>query len=291
VRARERLSRGTHCGADQVCVVTASGDDGGLPLPDGGIAEMRSFGPGEFAAGQLIDMTFDAVRGSLTPSAYSYGGLIAHGLAGQHRWDATHTTWVSPASASATVAGLWRGDGFATGSDLVFIAGSADTTLTVWFEGEVWLDAASTERFGVAADEVAFVELAQPGTAAFSRVVANGTSTLKSVKLTLHTTGGPDKIARTASWTSQVIDATSNVIAIDSITWKARTPAGAGVQVQLRGCQQADCSDDPAWSGPATSGVAFAIVPARYLQLRCTLTSDGSHEPELQALAVMFRRS
>ncbi len=116
-------------------------------------------------------------------------------------------------------------------------------------------------------------------------------STLKSAKLTLHTSGGPDKIARSASWTSQVIDATSDVIAIDGITWKARVPGGAGVQVQLRGCQQMDCSDGPAWSGPVTSGMPFAITPARYLQLQVGMTSDGSHEPELQSLALMFRRS
>jgi subtilisin-like proprotein convertase family protein len=120
---------------------------------------------------------------------------------------------------------------------------------------------------------------------------STGDSTLKSAKLTLHTTGGPDKVARSAAWTSQVIDATSNVIAIDGITWKARVPDGAGVQVRLRGCQQADCGDGPAYSGPVTSGMPFAIVPARYLQLRVEMTSDGSHEPELQSLALMFRRS
>jgi len=120
---------------------------------------------------------------------------------------------------------------------------------------------------------------------------AGGSSTLKSARLTLHTTGGPDKIARTASWTSPVIDATSKVIAIDDVTWKARVPDGAGVQVRLRGCQQSDCSDDPAWSAPVTSGVPFAIVPARYVQLRAELASDGSREPELQSLAVMFRRA
>jgi subtilisin-like proprotein convertase family protein len=587
--------------------------------------DLRSLGPNELEAGELVDMTFDAVRGSLTPNAYSYGGLIAHGLAGQHLWDAGQTTWMSPASANAAVAGLWRGDRLGAGADATYLDGSTDATMTVWFEGEVWLDAASTESFGLAADAVAFVDLAQPGTTTFSRVVANsnpaspttaavatpvtgwypirvgfanndgmlsfafthsdtaagpqlawsrdrlrargselsgalrtvffrqilgggdvnrlpishvddgtllqatfpdpalqgapasndnwsaryaaqvyiaqpgsytlkvtsddghelwfggqtkspnwafnsptpgtsstvtatlaagwndlivdynqltsnrklavqltggqltaeiprtllrpvepafdrlafgaddgshlaqdnggpnnpatavmvvgayagttqemvtaidvdyevnsphwnelridlesptkrvniasgngvpngdslgqtsipagtggqlgmllggpasgtwklhvydvqdsgntGDSTLKSVRLTLHISGGPDKIARSASWTSQVIDATSNVIAIDGITWQARVPDGAGVQVRLRGCQQASCSDGPAWPGPVTSGMPFAIVPARYLQLRVDLTSDGSHEPELQSLTVPFRRT
>lgn len=600
--------------------------DASLPIPDGGISDMRTLGPDEFTAGQLIDMTFDAVRGSLTPSAYAYGGLIAHGLAGQHLWSAAATNWMSPASAHATVAGLWRGDGLASGNDVPYIDGSTDATMTAWFEGEVWLDAASTETFGLAADEVAFVDLAQPGTAVFSRVVTNsnpkspttasvatpatgwypirigfanndgtldfafthsdtasgaqvawtrdrlraraselsgalrtvfahqilgggganalpvshiddgtllqatfpaplqgapgdnmswsaryaaqvyvaqpgsytlrvtsddghelwfggqtrnpswafnsssgstsstvpvtldagwndlivdynqvggarnlqvqlmggglnadiphaqlrpvepaidrlafasddsmhtirdgggqnqpGTavlavdayaglaqetvtsidvtyevnsprwnelrfeletpaaqrvqiavggaftgdridqvsipastgdtqlrqllggpasgmwklhvfdiqnntgggndSMLRSAKLTLHTSGGPDKIARAASWTSQVIDAKSNAIAIDGITWQARVPGGATLSVRLRGCQQADCSNGPAFSDPVASGAPFAIVPARYLQVRVEMTSDGNTEPELQPLMIKFRRT
>ncbi|HEX8106650.1 MAG TPA: hypothetical protein VF516_02930 [Kofleriaceae bacterium] len=596
--------------------------DAPLPIPDGGVREMRSLGSNEFKAGQLVDMTLDAVRGSLTPNAYTYGGLIAHGLAGMKLWDHDHTTWMTPATANATVSGLWRGDSFATADDLTYVGVSNDQTMTVWFEGEVWLDATSTETFGLTADDVAFIDLARPGMTSFLRVMQNdvataavatpdtgwypirigfangdgtlgfgfthsdsaagpqvawtrdrlrargsevsgalrtvfahqilggggpskppishvddgtllqnttfpnpplqgastdnnswsaryaaqvyvaqmgsytlkvtsddgnemwfggqaknaswgfgsgnsnsmstvtanldvgwndaivdynqvgggrklqvtlmggglnadipramlrpvepaldrlafgsddtshlvqdnggpalpgtailnvaayggstaetvtsidvtyevnsphwnelridlesptkriniangggvangdsidqtsiaagtggplgmllggpaggtwklhvydtqdsgasGDSTLKSAKLTLHTTGGPDKIARTASWTSQVIDATSNVIAIDSLTWQARVPAGAGVQVRLRGCQQSDCSDGPAWSGPVTSGMPFAITPARYLQLQVAMTGDGSHEPELQSLALVFRRS
>lgn len=596
--------------------------DAPLPIPDGGVRDMRNLGPTELQAGQLIDMTFDGVRGSLTPSAYTYGGLIAHGLAGMKLWDHDHTTWMSPATANATVAGLWRGDSFGTLDDLTYVGVSNDQTMTVWFEGEVWLDATSTETFGLTADDVAFIDLGRPGMAGFTRVMQNDTPTaavatpdtgwypirigfangdgtlgfafthsdsaagtqvawtrdrlrargselsgalrtvfahqilgggglgklpishvddgslmqtttfdtppqgassdnqnwsaryaaqayiaqkgsytlkvtsddgnevwfggqaknsswsfgngssnsistvtanldvgwndvivdynqvgggrklqvtmtggglnadipramlrpvepaldrlafgsddtphlvqdnggpgmpgtailsvdayggstaetvtaidvtyevdephwgdlrfdletpagkrvniasggapdgdsigqtsiaagtggtqgqllggpasgtwklhcydvhdsgpgnvdgmLKSAKLTLHTTGGPDRIARTASWTSQVIDATSNVIAIDSLTWTARAPNGAGVQVRLRGCQQVDCSDGPAWSGPVTSGMPFAIIPARYLQLQVAMTSDGSHEPELQSLALMFRRS
>jgi len=603
---------------------SAGAPDAPLPIPDGGVQVTQNLGANEFKAGQLIDMTLDAVRGSLTPSAYTYGGLIAHGLAGRTLWDHGHTTWMSPATAGATAAGLWRGDSFTETANLAYVGVSDDQTMTVWFEGEVWLDASSTETFGLVADDVAFIDLARPGTLSFTRVIENdpanrtapvatpdtgwypirigfangdgtlglafthsdgagpqvawtrdrlrargselsgalrtvfahqilgggevgklpishvddgslllqtgfpdvlqgastdnsnwsaryaaqiyvaqragytlrvtsddghelwfggqtrspnwafnssnggtnstvpvtldagwndvivdynqvggnrnlqvqltgggltadiprtqlrpveptldrlalggddgphmirdgggqnqpgtamlavdayagsaqetvtsidvtyevasprwselrfdlespagkrvpiavggafngdkldqtsiqagtggplgqllggpasgiwrlhaydiqdsGTgpgndSTLKSVRLTLHTTGGPDKIARTASWTSPVIDATTTAIAIDGIAWNARVPDGATVQVQLRGCQQADCSDGPAYSGPVVSGMPFGIVPARYLQLRVELTSDGSHEPELQSLRMMFRRS
>lgn len=125
----------------------------------------------------------------------------------------------------------------------------------------------------------------------YDDVMGGGSSALESARLTLHTTGGPDKVARMASWTSRVIDATTSVTAIESITWNARVPDGASVQVRLRGCQQADCSDGPAFSSPVTSGMPFAIAPARYLQLRVEMTSDGSHEPELQSLAIKLGRA
>src|SRR5215468_7542151 len=102
------------------------------PIPDGG-PDMRTLGADEFKAGQLVDMTFDAVRGSLTPNAYTYGGLIAHGLAGMKLWDHDHTTWMSPATAAATVAGLWRGDSFGRTDDLTYVGVSNDQTMTVWF--------------------------------------------------------------------------------------------------------------------------------------------------------------
>jgi hypothetical protein len=121
-------------------------------------------------------------------------------------------------------------------------------------------------------------------------VIQNGgPSSLKSAKLTLHTTGGPDKVARTASWTSQVLDAQTNVIAIDSVTWADRSQVGTGLEVRVGTCQQADCSD-VTWSGPVKKATAFAVGPARYLQLRVDMTSMGTLEPELQSLSVMYRR-
>src|SRR5262249_38601886 len=109
----------------------------------------------------------------------------------------------------------------------------------------------------------------------YDDVAGGGSSVLESARLTLHTTGCPDKVAKAASWTSRVIDTTTPVTAIDGITWKERVPIGASVQVRFRACQQADCSDSPTWSDPVTSGAPFTIAPARYLQLRVVMTSDG----------------
>lgn len=122
-------------------------------------------------------------------------------------------------------------------------------------------------------------------------VTANGgASTLTKAKLTLHTTGGPEKIAKTASWTSPVLDAQTNVIAIDSVTWDERLPASATLGIFVRACQQADCSDGVWPTAPVTKSTAFAIGPARYLQLRVDMTSNGTLEPELKSLSVMYRR-
>jgi subtilisin-like proprotein convertase family protein len=117
----------------------------------------------------------------------------------------------------------------------------------------------------------------------------NNTS-LKSAKITLHTTGGPGRIAKTASWTSAVFDAASRVRAIDGVTWNQRLPDGGGLEVRVRTCRQADCSDGPAWSPVVTPSTAFDVEPARYLQVRVDMTSNGVFEPELRSLAVMYRR-
>jgi subtilisin-like proprotein convertase family protein len=122
----------------------------------------------------------------------------------------------------------------------------------------------------------------------YDDIGGGGSSALESARITLHTTGGPDKVARAASWTSRVIDTTTPVTAINGITWKERAPAGASVQVRFRACQQADCSDNPGWSDPVTSGAPFPIAAARYLQLRVEMTSDGNQEPELQLLKIEY---
>jgi subtilisin-like proprotein convertase family protein len=116
----------------------------------------------------------------------------------------------------------------------------------------------------------------------------SGDSSFQNARLTLHTTGGPPKVALTSSWTSQALDAT-DVLGIDGISWDERAPASASVKVFARTCQQAGCSDDPAWS-EAVKAMPVIAARGRYLQLRVDMTSDGIREPELHALAVMYRR-
>ncbi len=73
-------------------------------------------------------------------------------------------------------------------------------------------------------------------------------------------------------------------------TWDERLPEGAAIEIRLRTCHQADCSDG-AWLPPVPKLAPFAVDPARYLQLRVDLTCDGIREPELRSLGVMFRRN
>ena len=124
---------------------------------------------------------------------------------------------------------------------------------------------------------------------AYQLVTGRGQSTLKRATLTLHTTGGPDKVARTASWTSPVLASASDVLAIDGVTWDARLPDGAALKVHVKACQQADCSD-ATWSDPVTPSTPFTVGRVPFLQLRVDLSSNGTLEPELRSLAVTYRR-
>jgi subtilisin-like proprotein convertase family protein len=112
---------------------------------------------------------------------------------------------------------------------------------------------------------------------------------LRSATLTLHTRGGPVRIAKTASWTSQVLDAATLVRAIDSVAWDPRVPDGAAIEVHVATCQSADCGD-AAWSPPVEMGAALDVEPGRYVQIRVDMTSDGVLEPELRSLAVEYHR-
>ncbi|HEX7841927.1 MAG TPA: proprotein convertase P-domain-containing protein, partial [Kofleriaceae bacterium] len=115
-------------------------------------------------------------------------------------------------------------------------------------------------------------------------------SVLRSARLALHTRGGPDKLARMASWTSAVIDAQTPVFVVDGVTWNERTVSGVNkVAVRVRTCTQADCNGVD-WLDPKPKGAAFNVSRGRYLQLRVDMTSDGTHEPELSGLAIAFRR-
>jgi hypothetical protein len=164
--------------------VAGCGFHGPDVIPDGGgepggpITEKRTFFAADLLAGQVTDMTVDTTRAALTPNAYTYGGLIGHGLKGTRLWQHNDSAWTKLDGKTATGAGLWTGEELKnTGTQLLpgYLGVVNDSTMTLWLEGEVWLDAASNETFQVSGDDIGFVELASPGTTTFTRIAENAT--------------------------------------------------------------------------------------------------------------------
>ncbi len=121
--------------------------------------------------------------------------------------------------------------------------------------------------------------------------VQGNAGTLTDYQLAVHMGGGPEQVARVASYTSLVRDLGADVTAIDALRFAARLPAGAGVAVRLRACDAPEqCATAP-WSEPLTEGggAAPGLPPSRYVQYRVELTSDGERDPELDWLELSYR--
>lgn len=115
------------------------------------------------------------------------------------------------------------------------------------------------------------------------------TTSITEVHLTVHTSIGPEQVALASEWRSQILDHETRLFSIDSITWDERMPAGSLVTVHMRSCDQPDCSD--AAFGPAiTKGTPPELPPRRFMQIQVKMTSDGTREPELRSLMLVYRR-
>jgi hypothetical protein len=151
---------GDACPADQLCIQNVCEDK-----------HARTFDSAtDFARGQLASMSVDA-RGVLTPTAYSYGGLVASGLQGEALWHPGAADWSAVDGVTPSGAGLWRGDPITSTNDLDYLGVSSKAVMTIWLEGEVWLDASMTETFSLQANDIGFLEVAAPGTADYVRLV------------------------------------------------------------------------------------------------------------------------
>ena len=106
--------------------------------------------------------------GSLAPAAYHVGGLLAR-LDNASRFDdLTAATWAD------VVAGAVDGTGFALPRlerAPVGVGLGDPEGWTYWLEGELWLEAGEHQLW-LRADDAGFVELAAPGTTAFTRVTS-----------------------------------------------------------------------------------------------------------------------
>jgi hypothetical protein len=147
-------------------------------VPDGGVSGMHMFTAAELGAGARVDMTVDGVRGSLTPNAYSYGGLTVHGLKGQRLWMHSDTDWNKLSTVTSTGAGLWCGERLGnkvagTQPDVDYLGVPEDATMTLWFEGEVWLDGRPGAMLHPSGDDLAFVDIAPPKSTVYMRLAEN----------------------------------------------------------------------------------------------------------------------
>lgn len=120
----------------------------------------------------------------------------------------------------------------------------------------------------------------------------NKGGTLDEVDLALHLANGPAPLAAAPLWTSAVLDTTTQVASIDSISWMARdVPGLTATVVKLRACDMADCSDGT-WIVVGNGLPAPAdLTGKRYLQAQIAMTSDGLKDPEFQQLAITYRRN
>ena len=118
---------------------------------------------------------------------------------------------------------------------------------------------------------------------------SNGT--LSETDLTLHTSGGPDPIAKNPIWTSELIDNETSVASIESITWQAHSWMQNDVIVRLRACD-APCKQSDPWTQVQNSAPPpQSLAGHRYLQAQVEMTSDGIRAPELTSFVVVYKRN
>src|SRR6185503_887367 len=130
----------------------------------------------EFAApGHAVSSMTIEPRGSRTPDAYTYGGLAVHSLLDSKLWMHGAVSWAALDPKLAVGAGLWRGEPITIGAGLEYLGVTGKPMkLTLWFEGELWLEAGSNEQFDLKGNDVAFIDMAPPGSASYAPLAESG---------------------------------------------------------------------------------------------------------------------
>ncbi len=100
--------------------------------------------------------------GSLTQVGYTYGGLLMYGKQAEQLWASTTQTIDYAATAGVTPDGisLWGTEYLSTVGELDRAGVVTNDMFTIWFEGEVFLDA--NDVVSVTADSAGFVEMLLP---------------------------------------------------------------------------------------------------------------------------------
>jgi subtilisin-like proprotein convertase family protein len=118
-------------------------------------------------------------------------------------------------------------------------------------------------------------------------VTGGNNSALREFHVTLHTSGGPEQVATTATYVTPVHALGGALARITDVAWIERAPLAS--EVAVRACEQADCSDAPAWSEQLAQHATPMLPAAPYLQARITLHSDGARETELDSLTIRYQ--
>lgn len=114
--------------------------------------------------GEAIDMTIDPL-GSITPEGYVYGALLARGVQGVKLWSGTDATpdWSKTTTVNPVGYGLWNGSSLDVDvQELAFVGITETTMVSVWFEGELWIN--PNETFRILGNDTAFLYAALDGT-------------------------------------------------------------------------------------------------------------------------------
>lgn len=145
------------------------GPDAGAGGPDAGgrLVTVRDDGADDFTAdGTTAEAIVVEPWGAIAPAGYHVGGLIAR-LANARRFtDEATATWAEVIGDGAAGTSFARPDLDATP---VGVGAGGSSDFTYWLEGELWLDA-GTHELVLRGDDLAFVDLARPGEATYTRV-------------------------------------------------------------------------------------------------------------------------
>lgn len=119
---------------------------------------------------EALDVTIDPL-GSITPEGYIYGALAGRAVQGTKLWSAGATDWAKTTTVTPVGHGLWSGyDLTADTRDLAFAGITDPAAVSVWFEGELWINPGET--FRIIGDDFAFLAAAYDGTT-YQVVLAN----------------------------------------------------------------------------------------------------------------------
>jgi subtilisin-like proprotein convertase family protein len=258
-------------GSAAAFLTVESGPDGvGQPLP---VARLR---PVEARSDRLCagsDRTDRAIPDYVSPNPGTVSSTVAV--------TAPSNAVVTSVDVSFQYTHTFRGD-------LVFSLRAPNGTQVTVYDPTGAGSGTYTDRFVV----TGFVGTPVNGTWTFvvQDTVGQDTGTLLDVEITPHYTGGEAPIPAMSWFESSVRDLGAGVVAIDTVNWTERLPAGSDVSLRVRTCATPEECAAATWSAPiTTSGGAPGVAPARYLQYRIDFTTDGDHAPALEMVRIDYR--